>query len=92
MPALVLVGFLMMQQVKGIDWDDVEIAIPAFLTIVLMPFTYSISVGIGAGFLAYVIIKLVRGKAREVHPLLWVIAGLFVIYFFITPIQELIGR
>ena len=91
-PALVLVGFLMMQQVKGIDWDDVEIAIPAFLTIVLMPFTYSISVGIGAGFLAYVIIKLVRGKAREVHPLLWVIAGLFVIYFFITPIQELIGR
>ena len=53
-PALVLVGFLMMQQVKGIDWDDVEIAIPAFLTIVLMPFTYSITVGIGAGFVAYV--------------------------------------
>ena len=50
-PALVLVGFLMMQQVKGIDWDDLEIAIPAFLTIVLMPFTYSITVGIGAGFL-----------------------------------------
>ena len=48
-PALVLVGFLMMQQVKGIDWDDLEIAIPAFLTIVLMPFTYSITVGIGAG-------------------------------------------
>ena len=51
-PALVLVGFLMMQQVKGIDWDDLEVAIPAFLTIVLMPFTYSISAGIGAGFLA----------------------------------------
>ena len=48
-PALVIVGFLMMQQVKGIDWDDLEIAIPAFLTIVLMPFTYSITVGIGAG-------------------------------------------
>ena len=62
-PALVLVGFLMMQQVKGIDWDDLEIAIPAFLTIVLMPFTYSITVGIGAGFLAYVVIKIVRGKA-----------------------------
>ena len=55
-PALVLVGFLMMQQVKGIDWDDLEIAIPAFLTIVLMPFTYSISVGIGAGFLAFVLV------------------------------------
>ena len=64
-PALVLVGFLMMQQVKEIDWDDLEIAIPAFLTIVLMPFTYSITVGIGAGFLAYVLIKLVRGKASR---------------------------
>ena len=74
-PALVLVGFLMMQQVKGIDWDDLEIAIPAFLTIVLMPFTYSITVGIGAGFIAYVVIKVVRGKAAQVHPLLWVVAG-----------------
>jgi hypothetical protein len=63
------IGFLMMVQVKTIDWDDVEIAIPAFLTIVLMPFTYSIAVGIGAGFLGYVLIKLVRGKAGEVHPL-----------------------
>ena len=77
-PALVLVGFLMMQQVSGIDWDDVEIAIPAFLTIVLMPFTYSITVGIGAGFVTYVFIKLVLGKAREVHPLLWIVAALFV--------------
>ena len=87
-PALVLVGFLMMQQVKGIDWDDVEIAIPAFLTIVLMPFTYSITVGIGAGFLAYVFIKLVRGKPSEVHPLLWVVAALFVVYFGIDPITD----
>ena len=63
-PALVLVGFLMMQQVTEIDWRDVEIAIPAFLTIVLMPFTYSITVGIGAGFLAYVLIKLVLGQGR----------------------------
>ena len=85
-PALVLVGFLMMQQVKGIAWDDLEIAIPAFLTIVLMPFTYSISVGIGAGFLAYVLIKLVVGKVREVHPLMWVVAALFVVYFAIEPI------
>ena len=69
-PALVVVGFLMMQQVKGIAWDDMEIAIPAFLTIILMPFTYSITVGIGAGFVAYVFIKLVRGKAKVVHPLM----------------------
>lgn len=86
-PALVLVGFLMMQQVTEIDWRDLELAIPAFLTVVLMPFTYSISVGIGAGFVAYVFIKVVVGKAREVHPLMWVVAALFVVYFAYTPIS-----
>ena len=70
-PALVAVGFLMMTQVKHIDWDKYEIAIPAFLTIAVMPFTYSITNGIGAGFLAYVVIKTVLGKAQEVHWLLW---------------------
>ncbi|MEX0428269.1 NCS2 family permease [Nocardioides sp. DS6] len=87
-PALVLVGFLMMQQVKDIDWADLEVAIPAFLTIALMPFTYSISVGIGAGFLAYTLIKIVRGKARTVHPLMWVVAALFIVYFAIHPISS----
>ena len=85
-PALVLVGFLMMQQVKGIDWNDLEIAIPAFLTIVLMPFTYSITVGIGAGFLAYVFIKLVLGKGAQVHGLMWTVAALFLVYFAIHPL------
>jgi len=89
-PALVLVGFLMMQQVRGIDWDDVEIGIPAFLTIVLMPFTYSISVGIGAGFLAFVLLKVVRGKVAAVHPLMWVVAALFLVYFAINPITALL--
>lgn len=87
-PALVLVGFLMMQQITGIAWDDVEIAIPAFLTIVLMPFTYSITVGIGAGFVSFAFLKVVRGKARELHPLMWVVAGLFVVYFAIDPITR----
>ncbi|HEY9563114.1 MAG TPA: NCS2 family permease, partial [Nocardioides sp.] len=87
-PALVLVGFLMMQQVADIDWRDPEIALPAFLTIVLMPFAYSISVGIGAGFLAYVLIELVVGKAREIHPLMWVVAILFVVYFAYSPISS----
>jgi AGZA family xanthine/uracil permease-like MFS transporter len=87
-PALVLVGFLMMTQVKGIDFDDIEVAFPAFLTIILMPFTYSISAGIGAGFVAYVILKSVRGKARQVHPLMWVVAALFVIYFAIGPLTD----
>jgi AGZA family xanthine/uracil permease-like MFS transporter len=90
-PALILVGFLMMQQVKEIDWDDLEIAIPAFLTIVLMPFTYSITVGIGAGFISYAFIKVVKGKAGELHPLLWVVAALFIVYFAISPINSWVG-
>ena len=90
-PALVVVGFLMMQQVKGIAWDDLEIAIPAFLTIVLMPFTYSITAGIGAGFVTYVVIKLVRGRASTLHPLLWVTAALFVLYFAIDPVKNALG-
>jgi AGZA family xanthine/uracil permease-like MFS transporter len=90
-PALVLVGFLMMQQVKNIEWDDVEIAIPAFLTIALMPFTYSISAGIGAGFVAYVLVKVVRGKVAHVHPLMWVVSALFVVYFAIDPVRQLVG-
>jgi AGZA family xanthine/uracil permease-like MFS transporter len=87
-PALVLVGFLMMTQVKGIDFDDLEVAIPAFLTIILMPFTYSISAGIGAGFVSYTLLKVVRGKARQVHPLMWVVSALFVIYFAIGPLGD----
>jgi AGZA family xanthine/uracil permease-like MFS transporter len=90
-PALVIVGYLIMTQVKEIDWDDIEIALPAFVTIVLMPFTYSISAGIGAGFIAYVIIKAVRGKAAQVHPLLWLAAALFVVYFAIDPIKQVLG-
>jgi len=90
-PALVVVGFLMMQQVKGIDWDDLEIALPAFLTIVLMPFTYSITVGIGAGFVLYVLLKVVRGKSRSLHPLLWVVSAMFVLYFALEPVKSLLG-
>ncbi|HLR83680.1 MAG TPA: NCS2 family permease [Nocardioidaceae bacterium] len=90
-PALVLVGVLMMTQVKSIPWDDIEIAIPAFLTIALMPFAYSISAGIGAGFITYVLIKAVRGKPGMVHPLLWVVAVLFVAYFAIEPIRGAVG-
>ncbi len=90
-PALVIVGFLMMQQVTGIDWHDIDIAIPAFLTIVLMPFTYSITAGIGAGFVTYVVIKIVRGRARELHPLMWLVSALFVVYFAIDPIKSVFG-
>ena len=90
-PALIIVGFLMMTQIKSIDWEDYGIAIPAFLTIILMPFTYSISVGIGAGFVSYVVIRTFQGRFKEIHPLLLVVAGLFVIYFLNSPITEWIG-
>ncbi|MDO5711712.1 MAG: NCS2 family permease [Micrococcales bacterium] len=90
-PALVIVGFLMMQQVTGIDWSDIDIAIPAFLTIVLMPFTYSITAGIGAGFVTYTVIKIAHGRARELHPLMWLISLLFVVYFAIEPIRSALG-
>ncbi len=90
-PVLVVVGFLLMTQVKSIPWDDYEIALPAFLTIVLMPFTYSITNGIGAGFISYVVIAAVRGRSRAVSPLLWVVAALFVVYFAIDPIERALG-
>ncbi|WP_155054924.1 NCS2 family permease [Streptomyces blattellae] len=90
-PALVAVGFLMMTQVKHIDWDKYEIAIPAFLTIAVMPFTYSITNGIGAGFLAYVVLKSVLGKAKDVHWLLWGASALFLVYFAIDPIEQVLG-
>jgi AGZA family xanthine/uracil permease-like MFS transporter len=80
-----------MQQVKEIAWDDIEIALPAFLTIILMPFTYSITVGIGAGLVVYTLIKVVRGKSAAVHPLLWVVSALFVLYFAIEPVKQVLG-
>ncbi|WCH90724.1 NCS2 family permease [Streptomyces moderatus] len=90
-PALVAVGFLMMTQVKHIDWDKYELAIPAFLTIAVMPFTYSITNGIGAGFVAFVLIKTVLGKAKEVHWLMWGTSALFLVYFAIDPIEQILG-
>jgi AGZA family xanthine/uracil permease-like MFS transporter len=88
--ALVVVGFLMMTTVVTIDWSDFDIAIPAFLTIVLMPFTYSISNGIGAGVVSYVLIKVVRGRARAIHPLLWLVCALFCVYFLRGPLEEIV--
>ncbi|NCZ57442.1 MAG: NCS2 family permease [Actinobacteria bacterium] len=90
-PALVIVGFLMMTQIKGIDWADYGIAIPAFLTIILMPFTYNISVGIGAGFVSHVVIRLVQGRRKEVHPLLILVSILFMVYFLASPINTWLG-
>ena len=90
-PALVVVGFLMMTQIAGISWKKLEIAIPAFLTIILMPFTYSITVGMGAGFVSYVVLKAATGKAKEIHVLMWIVSALFVVYFALGPIKAAIG-
>lgn len=80
-PVLVFVGFLMISQVVDVDWTKPEVGIPAFLTIILMPFAYSITVGIGAGMIAHVFIRVIKGEGKKVHPLMYVVAALFVIYF-----------
>ena len=90
-PALVIVGFLMMTQIRHIDFTDYEIGIPAFLTIAIMPFTYSITNGIGAGFVAWLLIQIVKGKAKQVSWLMWVITIAFIIYFAVYPIEVAFG-
>ncbi|MGI5240007.1 NCS2 family permease [Dactylosporangium sp. CA-139066] len=90
-PALVVVGALMIRQVKDIDFTDVGVAVPAFLTMTLMPFTYSITNGIGAGFISWVVIRVAQGKARQIHPLMWAVAVAFVIYFAINLVKALTG-
>ncbi|NDR54377.1 NCS2 family permease [Actinomyces sp. 565] len=90
-PALVVVGFLMMTQVTDIDWKTPEIALPAFITIIMMPFSYSITNGIGAGFVSYLVVQLARGRVKDIHPLMWVASVLFVIYFTLEPIKAILG-
>lgn len=85
-PALIAVGVMMLSAFKEIEWDNLEEAIPAFFASVFMGFCYSISYGIAAGFIFYCIIKTVRGKAKEIHPILWVATGLFVLNFIILAI------
>lgn len=82
-PALIVVGFLMSGVVREIDFANVEEGLPALLTMTFMPFTYSITNGIGVGFIAYVFIQVMRGNFRAMHPLLWGVALAFVLYFVI---------
>ncbi|MFB4264542.1 NCS2 family permease [Nonomuraea sp. GTA35] len=88
-PALVLVGALMMMQSRNVPWDDLDLAVPAFLTIALMPFTYSITNGVGAGVIVYTLIKAVRGRFSEIPWLLWVVSLIFLAYFAIDWLEEL---
>ncbi|SNS76096.1 putative MFS transporter, AGZA family, xanthine/uracil permease [Geodermatophilus pulveris] len=88
-PALVVVGALMISQIRHLQWDDLSLVIPAFLALALMPFTYSITNGIGAGVISYVLLRTAVGRRREVHPLMWLIAAVFVVYFALEPLQQL---
>ncbi|MEX2552144.1 MAG: NCS2 family permease [Actinomycetota bacterium] len=90
-PALIIVGFLMMEMVRDIRWDDYELAIPAFLTMVVMPFTFSITNGVGAGFVSYTVIKLMRGQGRQVHWIMYLSSAAFVIYFAIHYVRAALG-
>jgi len=80
-PVLIVVGYLMITLLRDIDFGDIEEGFPALLGLILMPLTFSITNGIGAAFIAYVAIKLVRGKVRDVHPLMYLVAAAFVVYF-----------
>ena len=86
-PALVIVGFYMMSVARDIPWEDYEEAIPAFVTMLVMPFTWSITNGIGAGFVTYVVIKLLSGRGARVHWMLYLAALAFVVYF-LLPLLE----
>jgi AGZA family xanthine/uracil permease-like MFS transporter len=80
-PVLIIVGYFMMTLVRDIDWPDPGIGIPALLTMVVMPFTFSITNGVGAGFLSYTVIEVLRGRALKVHPLMYVVSAVFLWYF-----------
>jgi len=85
-PALIVVGIMMLSAFKEIEWTNLEEAIPAFFAGIFMAFCYSISYGIAAGFIFYCLIKIFRGKAKEIHPILWVATGLFVLNFAILAV------
>jgi adenine/guanine/hypoxanthine permease len=90
-PTLIIVGFLMATLVREIPFDDIEEGFPALVTMALMPFTFSITNGIGAGFITYAFIKVIRGKAVDVHPLLYGVSLAFAIYFALGPIRSALG-
>jgi AGZA family xanthine/uracil permease-like MFS transporter len=80
-PVLILVGFLMFTLIGDIDVRNIEDGLPALLTMILMPLTYDIAIGIGAGFISWTFIKIVRRKFDDIHPLMWAVSIAFVIFF-----------
>lgn len=88
--ALVIVGALMVVQIKHIDFTEFSVVLPVFLTIIVMPLTYSIANGIGVGFISWVLVRSLAGKAREISPLLWIVAAGFLVYFARGPIEAIL--
>ncbi|MFH8976675.1 NCS2 family permease [Streptomyces sp. NPDC017890] len=89
--ALVVIGAMMMMNARHVDWADRATAIPVFLTVVLMPFTYSITAGVAAGVISYVAIKAAQGKAREIGAFMWALTVIFIVYFALNPIESWLG-
>ncbi|WP_069169502.1 NCS2 family permease [Streptomyces griseus] len=89
--ALVVIGAMMMQNARHVDWSDRSVAVPVFLTVVLMPFTYTITTGVAAGVIAYSAIKLAQGRPREVGVFMWVLTLVFLVYFALNPIETWLG-
>jgi AGZA family xanthine/uracil permease-like MFS transporter len=89
--ALVLVGAMMLSQIKNIDLSDFRVLLPVFLTVTVMPMTYSIANGIGAGFVSWIVVNALSGRAKTIHPLLWVVGVGFVLFFARGPIEALLG-
>lgn len=89
--ALVVIGAMMMMNARHVDWADRATAIPVFLTVVIMPFTYSITAGVAAGVISYVAIKIAQGKAREIGAFMWGLTAIFLIYFALNPIESWMG-
>ena len=103
-PALIIVGFLMMsalteaedlaeegyrgRKLAGIDFSELGVGLAAALTIMIMPFTFSITNGIGMGFIAYVVVRAAQGRAREVHPFMWIASSAFLLYFLVPFLQD----
>ena len=90
-PVLVIVGAMMMAQVTDINWARFDVALPAFLTIVVMPYTYSIANGIGVGFVTFTAMAVAAGKIRRVHWIMWLVSVLFIIYFAMDPIMAAVA-
>lgn len=86
-PALIVVGILMAESLGKIEWQEFEIAVASFMTIAFMPFTYSITTGVAAGFIFYCIAKLVKGKGKDVHPILYIVTGLFILSYIINGLM-----